>query len=168
MTRPIPHPAAINFSRRWGSSRGYGFVAVYPEPDVADLIEDWTSSFAAQPTAAEDVHCTLAFDRDDPLAEDLSDPELFHEATILHNRILGSYPGHHLTLALDGETLHSRHHELRDLGFAHGFDSYVPHITVASEPTSREARAALRELPALQRELPWLGLYHETWSAARK
>ena len=159
--------AALDFAER------YGYVNVKPLPHHAKALSFWLEEDCRMrdsvPPSA--MHCTLAFDRSNPIIPTGAGPEAkkIHDARIVRPGLMGRKPDKlSLVLIMSSSSLQARHRRLGRI-FRFSFSKYIPHVTIKKRAEPEDLVAANENFRKLSERLPGMRikLSREAWSLAK-
>jgi len=87
----------------------------------------------------KDLHLTLMYDRSNPSVS-YTTQDTTYDAKIVDVKLLGE-PGtkwYSIALDLDSDELHSRHKDLKELGYKHSYPNYIPHLSLKYLPSDSD------------------------------
>jgi len=131
-----------------------GYIALRPDKAAAEIINKFMSELGiSNLITPSDMHMTLIYDkRDDILAEYVSSDKSY-TANITDIKALGEPGSEYYAIAIvfEAPEIALRHKNLIAKGFEHGYDDFVPHMSVKYKPSEDDiakAKASLAKLKA--------------------
>ena len=127
---------------------------VYGTRELWARLTDTFKKFNVEPEPEDELHVTLMYSRES--APDVHHLMAMHDQQPVHSlhavpKNLEYWAGHdgagYVVLHLDGEEIHSRHSQYKNIGCAHSFDDFTPHMTVVKDlADGPELQAAISEI----------------------
>lgn len=88
------------------------------------------------------LHVTLIYDKRDSMDNSNENLDNTFSAIVKDVKQLGEKGSkwEAITLGLESNDLHNRHNELKELGFQHSYDDYIPHMSIKYKPKDNDLK----------------------------
>lgn len=150
--------------------QGLGFIAMSLNKGAKKRIKESLTGFSVEKLVdKEDYHFTLYYDLSNPIVQprELSrDTELLATATDI--QLLGN-PDKLSAIAIVFESvqLEERFNDLKELGFKHDYETYIPHCTFKYSPTQEDVNLFINNKEQIIKQIGTIGLKKEHWRHAK-
>lgn len=117
------------------------YICVVPDGDSAHhLVRDMFRTKQLPQTSRGSLHVTLMYDADTPFGT-YPVPEFDSCTAYVKKVVVLGDDDNIAALELDCPELHDYHRRLKDAGYTHSFDDFLPHISVMKNFTAQQLRA---------------------------
>ncbi len=152
--------------------QGLGFISVSLEKESKKRLSKTLSKFDIDKLVnKEDYHFTLFYDLNNPIVspKEISRDTVFI-ATANDIQVLGQEDDKLTALAIvfDSPTLIERFEQLKELGFTHDYDEFLPHCTIKYRPNQKDIDLILSHKKDILAEIGTIVLKKEHWRQAIK